>query len=42
MRKVKEVLKVIPMFVSLPFEISKGAKRRTVMKIKKTIYSVFV
>lgn len=35
MKKVLQILKIIFMFISLPFEISKGSKRRAHVKIKK-------
>ncbi len=35
MKKVLQILKIIQLFVFLPFEISKGSKRRAYMRIKK-------
>lgn len=35
MKKVLQILKIIQLFVFLPFEISNGSKRRAYMRIKK-------
>ena len=39
MKKVLQLLRIIQLFVFLPFEISKGSKKRAYMKIKKTMVS---
>lgn len=39
MKKSIQLLKIIPLFICLPFEISKGSKKRTLKKIKKTLIS---
>jgi hypothetical protein len=35
MKKILQILKIIMIFLSLPFEISKGSKRRAQQRIKK-------
>lgn len=35
MKKLLQILKIIMVSISLPFEISKGSKRRTQQRIKK-------
>lgn len=40
MKKTINLLKVIPLLIFLPFEISKGSKKRTFKKIKETIFSL--
>lgn len=39
MKKTLQVLKIIQLFVLLPFEISKGSKKRTQQRIKKIMIS---
>ena len=35
MKKVLQLLKIVQLFILLPFEISKGSKKRAYMRIKK-------
>ena len=35
MKKLQQILKIILLFIFLPFEISNGSKKRAYMKIKK-------
>ncbi|WP_459744174.1 hypothetical protein [Polaribacter sp. OB-PA-B3] len=35
MKRVFQLLKIVQLFILLPFEISKGSKRRAYMRIKK-------
>lgn len=35
MKKVLQILKIIAVFITLPFEISKGSKKRAHQRIKK-------
>jgi hypothetical protein len=35
MKKVLQLLKIFQLFLFLPFEISKGSKKRAYMRIKK-------
>ena len=35
MKRILLLLKIIQLFILLPFEISKGSKKRTHMRIKK-------
>lgn len=35
MRKLLQLLKILQLFILLPFEISKGSKKRAYMRIKK-------
>ncbi|KGL58657.1 hypothetical protein [Polaribacter sp. Hel1_85] len=35
MKRLLQLLKIIQLFIFLPFEISKGSKKRAYMKIKK-------
>jgi hypothetical protein len=35
MKRVLQVLKIILLFIFLPFEISKGSKRKAYIRIKK-------
>lgn len=35
MKKILQVLKIVQLFILLPFEISKGSKKRAYMRIKK-------
>jgi hypothetical protein len=35
MKRALQILKIIQLFILLPFEISKGSKRRAYMRIKK-------
>ena len=35
MKKTLQVLKIVQLFILLPFEISKGSKKRAYMRIKK-------
>ncbi|WP_430928009.1 hypothetical protein [Polaribacter marinivivus] len=35
MKRVLQVLKIILLFIFLPFEISKGSKRKAYVRIKK-------
>lgn len=37
MKKILQVLKILQLFLFLPFEISKASKKRTYMKIKEII-----
>ena len=37
MKKILQFLKIIPLFIFLPFEISKASKRRMYLKIKKSM-----
>jgi hypothetical protein len=39
MKKSLQILKIIQLFIFLPFEISKGSKRRAYMRIKKMMIS---
>ncbi|AOW18402.1 hypothetical protein LPB03_13480 [Polaribacter vadi] len=39
MKRVLQILKIIQLFIFLPFEISKGSKRRAYMRIKKLMIS---
>jgi hypothetical protein len=39
MKKTLQILKIIQLFIILPFEISKGSKRRAHQKIKKIMIS---
>ncbi|SDR67374.1 hypothetical protein SAMN05216503_0274 [Polaribacter sp. KT25b] len=35
MKKILQILKIVQLFILLPFEISKGSKKRTQQRIKK-------
>lgn len=35
MKKLLQLLKILQLFILLPFEISKGSKKRAYMRIKK-------
>jgi hypothetical protein len=35
MKRLLQLLKILQLFVLLPFEISKGSKKRAYMRIKK-------
>lgn len=35
MKKTLQLLKIVQLFILLPFEISKGSKKRAYMRIKK-------
>ena len=35
MKKLLQIIKIIQLFILLPFEISKGSKKRTYVRIKK-------
>nr|WP_298989415.1 hypothetical protein [uncultured Polaribacter sp.] len=35
MKRVLQILKIILLFIFLPFEISKGSKRKAYVRIKK-------
>ncbi|MEO9569805.1 MAG: hypothetical protein ABJH82_13850 [Polaribacter sp.] len=35
MKKILQLLKILQLFLLLPFEISKGSKKRAYMRIKK-------
>tara|TARA_R110002049_G_scaffold616_2_gene3520 strand:- start:5180 stop:5311 length:132 start_codon:yes stop_codon:yes gene_type:complete len=35
MKRILQLLKIVQLFVLLPFEISKGSKKRAYMRIKK-------
>jgi len=35
MKRVLQILKIILLFIFLPFEISKGSKRKAYLRIKK-------
>ncbi|WP_284041172.1 hypothetical protein [Polaribacter sp. Z022] len=37
MKKTLQLLKILQLFLLLPFEISKGSKKRAYMKIKKML-----
>ncbi len=37
MKRVLQILKIILLFIFLPFEISKGSKRKAYVRIKKMI-----
>ena len=37
MKKILQLLKIVQLFLFLPFEISKGSKKRAYMKIKETM-----
>ncbi len=37
MKKLLQFLRIIQLFLLLPFEISKGSKKKAYMKIKKTM-----
>jgi hypothetical protein len=39
MKRTFQILKIIQLFIFLPFEISKGSKRRAYQKIKKMMIS---
>jgi hypothetical protein len=39
MKRTFQILKIIQLFIFLPFEISKGSKRRAHQKIKKIMIS---
>ncbi len=39
MKKLFQILKIIQLFIFLPFEISKGSKKRAYMRIKKMMIS---
>ncbi|WP_299050024.1 hypothetical protein [uncultured Polaribacter sp.] len=41
MKKILALLKIVLLFITLPFEISKGSKRRAHKKINALIVSVF-
>jgi hypothetical protein len=40
MKKILQLLKIIQLFIFLPFEISKGSKKRAYIKIKKMMIAV--
>ncbi len=35
MKRILQLLKIVQLFIFLPFEISKGSKKRAYMRIKK-------
>ncbi|WP_302849807.1 hypothetical protein [Polaribacter pectinis] len=35
MKRLLQLLKIVQLFILLPFEISKGSKKRAYMRIKK-------
>jgi hypothetical protein len=39
MKKLLQILKIIQLFLFLPFEISKGSQRKAYMRIKKMMVS---
>ena len=39
MYKLSQILKIIQLFILLPFEISRGSKKRAYVRIKKTMIS---
>ncbi|KGL59418.1 MULTISPECIES: hypothetical protein [unclassified Polaribacter] len=39
MKRILQILKIIQLLIFLPFEISKGSKRRAYMRIKKRMIS---
>ena len=39
MYKLSQILKIIQLFILLPFEISRGFKKRAYIRIKKTMIS---
>ena len=39
MKKLVQVLNVLKLFVLLPYEISKGSKKRAYMRIKQSMLS---
>mgnify|MGYP006981144492 FL=1 len=39
MYKLSQILKIIQLFILLPFEISRGSKKRAYIRIKKTMIS---
>lgn len=39
MKKTLQILKIVQLFIFLPFEISNGAKRKAYQRIKKMMIS---
>jgi hypothetical protein len=39
MYKLSQILKIIQLFILLPFEISRGSKKRAYIRIKKIMIS---
>lgn len=39
MKRILQILKIIQLFLLLPFEINKGSKRKAYMRIKKMMVS---
>jgi|TARA_B100000768_G_scaffold78695_1_gene74797 hypothetical protein len=37
MKKLSQILKIFQLFILLPFEITKGSKKKAYIKIKKTM-----
>jgi len=37
MKKLSKILKIFQLFILLPFEITRGSKKKAYMKIKKTM-----
>jgi hypothetical protein len=37
MKRLSQILKIFQLFILLPFEITKGSKKKAYMKIKKTM-----
>ncbi|WP_299055210.1 hypothetical protein [uncultured Polaribacter sp.] len=40
MKKSLQILKIIQLFILLPFEISKGSKKKAYLRIKKKMIAV--